>query len=27
MSGTGGEDGKYGFEQYLEKKTFYINYK
>ncbi|MGC6506230.1 MAG: aldehyde dehydrogenase [Coraliomargaritaceae bacterium] len=26
MSGTGGEDGKYGFEQYLEKKTFYVNY-
>ncbi|MFR9650674.1 MAG: aldehyde dehydrogenase [Rikenellaceae bacterium] len=26
MSGTGGEDGKYGFEQYLEKKTFYIRY-
>lgn len=26
LSGTGGEDGKYGFEQYLEKKTFYINY-
>ena len=27
LSGTGGEDGKYGFDQYLEKKTFYINYK
>ena len=27
MSGTGGEDGKYGFEQYLEKKTFYMNFK
>jgi len=27
MSGTGGEDGKYGFEQYLEKKTFYVRYK
>ncbi len=27
MSGTGGEDGKYGFEQYLEKKTYYIRYK
>ncbi|MGL1885141.1 MAG: aldehyde dehydrogenase [Reichenbachiella sp.] len=27
MSGTGGEDGKYGFEQYLEKKTFYLRYK
>ncbi len=27
MSGTGGEDGRYGFEQYLEKKTFYIRYK
>ncbi len=25
-SGSGGEDGKYGFEQYLEKKTFYVNY-
>jgi lactaldehyde dehydrogenase/glycolaldehyde dehydrogenase len=27
MSGTGGEDGQYGFEQYMEKKTFYVNYK
>ena len=27
MSGTGGEDGKYGFDQYLEKKTFYVRYK
>ncbi len=27
LSGTGGEDGKYGFEQYLEKKTFYLKYK
>lgn len=27
LSGTGGEDGKYGFEQYLEKKTYYIRYK
>ncbi len=27
MSGTGGEDGKYGFEQYLEKKTFYVKFK
>ncbi len=27
LSGSGGEDGKYGFEQYLEKKTFYMNYK
>ncbi|AXT63217.1 aldehyde dehydrogenase [Aquimarina sp. AD10] len=27
LSGSGGEDGKYGFEQYLEKKTFYLNYK
>ncbi|MEM9674915.1 MAG: aldehyde dehydrogenase [Bacteroidota bacterium] len=27
LSGTGGEDGKYGFEQYLEKKTFYVKYK
>lgn len=26
MSGTGGEDGKYGFEQYLEKKTFYVRH-
>ncbi|MEM6319456.1 MAG: aldehyde dehydrogenase [Bacteroidota bacterium] len=26
LSGTGGEDGKYGFEQYLEKKTAYIKY-
>jgi len=26
-SGSGGEDGKYGFEQYLEKKTFYIRHK
>jgi lactaldehyde dehydrogenase/glycolaldehyde dehydrogenase len=26
LSGTGGEDGKYGLEQYLEKKTFYVNY-
>lgn len=27
MSGTGGEDGKYGFEQYVEKKTFYVRFK
>ncbi len=27
LSGTGGEDGKYGFEQYLEKKTFYVRHK
>ena len=27
LSGTGGEDGRYGFEQYLEKKTFYVKYK
>lgn len=27
LSGAAGEDGKYGFEQYLEKKTFYIRYK
>ena len=27
LSGSGGEDGKYGFEQYLEKKTFYMNFK
>ena len=26
LSGTGGEDGKYGLEQYLEKKTSYIRY-
>lgn len=26
-SGSGGEDGKYGFEQYLEKKTFYVRHK
>ncbi|WP_010521698.1 aldehyde dehydrogenase [Aquimarina agarivorans] len=26
LSGSGGEDGKYGFEQYLEKKTFYMKY-
>ena len=26
LSGTGGEDGKYGFEQYLDKKTFYVKY-
>ena len=26
LSGVGGEDGKYGFEQYLEKKTFYVKY-
>ncbi|MEM6632916.1 MAG: aldehyde dehydrogenase [Bacteroidota bacterium] len=26
LSGTGGEDGKYGLEQYLEKKTTYIKY-
>lgn len=26
-SGTGGEDGRYGMEQYLEKKTFYVRYK
>ncbi len=27
LSGTGGEDGRYGLEQYLEKKTSYIRYK
>ncbi len=27
LSGTGGEDGRYGFEQYLEKKTFYVKFK
>ncbi|MBC6997030.1 aldehyde dehydrogenase [Cytophaga sp. FL35] len=26
LSGSGGEDGKYGFEQYLEKKTFYLRH-
>ena len=26
LSGTGGEDGRYGFDQYLEKKTFYVNF-
>ncbi|MDW3646003.1 MAG: aldehyde dehydrogenase family protein [Bacteroidia bacterium] len=26
LSGTGGEDGKYGFEQYLEKKSFYVKF-
>lgn len=26
LSGSGGEDGKYGLEQYLEKKTFYMNF-
>ena len=26
LSGTGGEDGKYGFDQYLEKKTFYVKF-
>ena len=25
-SGCGGEDGKYGLEQYLDKKTVYLNY-
>ncbi|MEM0994801.1 MAG: aldehyde dehydrogenase family protein, partial [Bacteroidota bacterium] len=27
LSGTGGEDGRYGLEQYLEKKTTYVKYK
>lgn len=27
LSGTGGEDGRYGLEQYLEKKTSYIKFK
>ncbi|PHN02735.1 aldehyde dehydrogenase [Flavilitoribacter nigricans] len=27
LSGTGGEDGRYGLEQYLEKKTSYIRFK
>jgi len=26
LSGTGGEDGIYGFEQYCQKKTFYVKY-
>lgn len=26
LSGTGGEDGRYGFDQYLEKKTFYVKF-
>jgi len=26
LSGTGGEDGKYGLEQYLEKKTSYVKF-
>ncbi|MEM9888576.1 MAG: aldehyde dehydrogenase [Bacteroidota bacterium] len=26
LSGTGGEDGRYGLEQYLEKKTTYVKY-
>lgn len=26
LSGTGGEDGKYGFEQYCEKKTYYMRF-
>lgn len=26
LSGIGGEDGKYGFENYLQKKTFYLNW-
>ena len=27
LSGMGGEDGQYGLEQYLEKKTVYLNEK
>ena len=27
LSGSGGEDGKYGLEQYMEKKTFYVKFK
>jgi lactaldehyde dehydrogenase/glycolaldehyde dehydrogenase len=27
LSGSGGEDGKYGIEQYLQKKTYYIRFK
>ena len=26
QSGLGGEDGKYGIEGYLRKKTIYVNY-
>ncbi|WP_068258229.1 aldehyde dehydrogenase [Rubripirellula obstinata] len=26
LSGTGGEDGKYGMDNYLEKKTMYVNF-
>ncbi|TWT49392.1 Lactaldehyde dehydrogenase [Rubripirellula amarantea] len=26
LSGTGGEDGKYGLDNYLEKKTMYVNF-
>lgn len=26
LSGTGGEDGRYGLENYLEKKTMYVNF-
>lgn len=26
LSGTGGEDGKYGMENYLQKKTLYVNF-
>lgn len=26
LSGTGGEDGRYGLENYLQKKTFYVNF-
>jgi lactaldehyde dehydrogenase/glycolaldehyde dehydrogenase len=26
QSGIGGEDGKYGFDNYMEKKTFYVNW-
>jgi len=26
LSGSGGEDGKFGIEQYLEKKTFYVKF-
>jgi len=27
LSGSGGEDGKYGFEQNMERKTFYVKFK
>jgi lactaldehyde dehydrogenase/glycolaldehyde dehydrogenase len=27
LRGSGGEDGKYGIEQYLQKKTYYVRFK